>query len=301
MKLRELDYLIALSEQQHFGKAARECHVSQPTLSAQIRKLEDSLGVELVERGTRPLLLTTIGRGVVARARIIQQEIAGIKDLAKSGADPSAVTLRLGIFPTLGPYLMPHVMPTLSDHYTGLEVLLVEDKTAAILAGLRNGTLDVGILALPITQEGLHVEPLFTEDFTLAVPVEHPKMPDPVEVTALADEHVMLLEEGHCLRDQALAVCQVAGVAESDFRATSLEMLRQMVAAGSGVTLLPRLAVRPPVPENPNLRTVDFQPPVPQRQIIMAWRQSSAHRRFLPDLARTFTQSAHNALAGSRR
>jgi LysR family hydrogen peroxide-inducible transcriptional activator len=261
-----------------------------------MRKLEDELGVELVERGTRPLLLTEVGHRIVDRARKIQREVADITEIARSGADQRAGRIRLGIFPTLGPYLIPHVMPVLRDNYPQLEIQLVEAKTAQILADLATAELDVGILALPVESTGLRLESLFMEDFVLALPASHKGITAPVPVSVLAEENIMLLEEGHCLRDQALAVCQAAGVSESEFRATSLEMLRQMVAAGSGATLLPKLAVAPPVPTNPDLRTYEFTGPAPQREIGMVWRQSSAHRQFFPELAKTFRTVAQSVL-----
>lgn len=288
MNLRDLRYLVAVADHRHFGRAAEACFVSQPTLSTQIRKLEGELGVELIERNPRRILLTAVGEQVVERAREVLREADGITQIARRAADPAAGTLRLGIFPTLGPYLLPHVVPTVHRRFPQLELLLVEEKTEEILRQLRAGVLDAGILALPIEDDQLHREPLFVEDFVLAVPVDHPLAgrAGAVPSSVLSGEQVLLLDEGHCLRDQALSVCSTAGARErSGFRATSLETLRQMVAAGVGVTLLPQLAVSPPVPPSPDIVLLPFEAPAPTRRIAMFWRRTSPYRGFLPELA----------------
>jgi LysR family hydrogen peroxide-inducible transcriptional activator len=288
VNLRDLQYLVAVADHRHFGRAAEECYVSQPTLSTQLKKLETELGVELVERNRGHILLTDVGERVVERARAVLRETDHIRAIARQANDPEAGTVRIGLFPTLAPYLLPHVVPKIHARFPRLELLLVEEKTEVVLAQLRSGALDVGILALPVTDERLHVEPLFAEDFVLAVPSEHPLAGHPgrIDASALAGENVLLLEEGHCLRDQALAVCSLGGAAERDgFRATSLETLRQMVAAGVGVTLLPRLAVHAPVPASPDVALVEFATPAPRRQIAMFWRPTSGYRDLLPLLA----------------
>jgi LysR family hydrogen peroxide-inducible transcriptional activator len=288
VNLRDLQYLVAVAEHRHFGRAAEACFVSQPTLSTQLRKLEQELGVELIERNPRNVLLTDAGERVVERARTMLREADNIRAIARQAVDPESGSIRLGIFPTLGPYLLPHVVPTIHARFPNLELLLVEEKTEVVLQRLRDGQLDVGILALPVHAEQLHEEPLFEEDFVLAVPADHPlaATEGPVTTDVLAGEHVLLLEEGHCLRDQALSVCRLAGADERNgFRATSLETLRQMVGAGVGLTLLPELSVRPPVPPSEAVALVRFAEPVPRRQIAMFWRTTSAYRDFLPKLA----------------
>ncbi|MGD9700891.1 MAG: LysR substrate-binding domain-containing protein [Acidimicrobiia bacterium] len=291
MNLRDFDYLVAVADHRHFGRAAEACYVSQPTLSTQIKKLERELGVELVERSPRHIMLTEAGERVVERARIVQRETANIREIARRTRDPEAGSLRIGIFPTLAPYLLPHVVPRVRARFPNLELLLVEEKTEEILHRLREGTLDVGVLALPVHDDQLHEEFLFEEDFVLAVPSDHPlaSTGGPAPVSVIEGESVLLLEDGHCLRDQALAVCRLSGASErSGFRATSLETLRQMVAAGVGVTLLPELSVRPPVPEYADIRLIRFAEPVPKRQVAMFWRKSSAFRDFLPAVAQIF-------------
>jgi LysR family hydrogen peroxide-inducible transcriptional activator len=288
LNLRDLRYLVAVDDHRHFGRAAEACFVSQPTLSTQIKKLEKELGVELVERSPRHVLLTDAGRQVVERARIMLDEADSIATIAKRAQDPEAGSLRLGLFPTLAPYLLPHVVPKVHARFPHLELLLVEEKTEVVLQQLRSGSLDAGILALPVPTDHLEVEELFAEEFLLAVPSTHPLADHegPVDTSVLATEPVLLLEEGHCLRDQALAVCSLSGASErSGFRATSLETLRQMVAAGVGITLLPELAVRPPVPASPDIRLLRFAEPVPRRTIALVWRPTSIYRDLLPTLA----------------
>ncbi|MEO6969107.1 MAG: DNA-binding transcriptional regulator OxyR [Rhodanobacteraceae bacterium] len=290
MNLRDLRYLVALAEHRHFGRAAAASFVSQPTLSTQIRKLEDELGVTLVERAPRKVLLTEVGREIVARAHDVLNEVEQIRAIARRTHDPEAGTVRLGIFPTLGPYLLPHVVPEIRERFPKLELLLVEEKTEEVLKRLREGKLDAGILALPIHDDTLHAEFLFEEPFMLAVPAEHPlASKSALKLSDLEDERLLLLEDGHCLREQALEVCRMTGAGEkTGFRATSLETLRQMVAAGVGITLLPVLAVKPPIVQAGNVRLVEFHGRAPRRRIAMLWRRSSALAPFLKNLARIF-------------
>jgi len=287
---RDLKYLVALADHKHFGRAAAASFVSQPTLSTQIKKLEDELGVALVERAPRRVMLTPVGREVAERARKVIADVEQMAEIARRSQDPEAGTVRLGLFPTLGPYLLPHVVPRLRQRFPRLELLLIEEKTDQILQRLRDGRLDAGLLALPIHDDQLHVEVLFDEPFLLAVPQQHPMAEqDSLELGELDNQHLLLLEEGHCLRDQALDVCHMAGADERDgFRATSLETLRQMVAAGVGITLLPVLAVQPPVPSSPDIHLLRFRGEPPHRQIAMVWRRSSAMGDFLMQLAGEF-------------
>jgi LysR family hydrogen peroxide-inducible transcriptional activator len=287
MNLRDLRYLIALADHRHFGRAADATHVSQPTLSTQIRKLEEELGVTLVERSPRNVLLTEAGERIIARARTIVRETDEIKAIARSHRDPESGSIRLGVFPTLGPYLLPHVVNRLRSRFPRLELLLVEDRTAQLIERLREGSLDGAVLAQPIHDDGLNAEFLFEEPFVLAVPARHPAAAqNTVRLDALAGGSLLLLEEGHCLREQALDVCHLAGVDErSDFRATSLETLRQMVAAGVGVTLLPVLAVQPPVSTSPDIRLLKIEPGPPSRKIALYSRRSTAQSELLTGIA----------------
>lgn len=287
MNLRDLRYLVALAEHRHFGRAAEASFVSQPTLSTQIRKLEEELEVTLVERAPRKVMLTPAGREIAERARRVLADVEQLRETARRSRDPEAGTVRLGLFPTLGPYLLPHVVPRLRQRFPRLELLLVEEKTEEILHRLRDGRLDAGLLALPLHEESLHAEPLFDEPFVLAVPEGHPfARRKTLAVSKLAGEDLLLLEEGHCLREQALDVCRLAGAAEkSGFRATSLETLRQMVAANVGMTLLPTLAIKPPVAPPEHIHLLRFQGKPPHRRIALVWRRSSAMGEFLKKLA----------------
>lgn len=298
MNLRDLHYLVSLAEHRHFGRAAEACFVSQPTLSTQIKKLEDELGVALVERTPRKVLLTDVGRDIANRAREVLNEIEQIKGVARRTVDPESGTVRLGIFPTLGPYLLPHVVPLLRQRFPRLELLLVEEKSEIVLSRLREGKLDAGILALPIHDDSLHTEFLFEEPFLLAVPQSHPLAKrSQLKLNELSDQSLLLLEDGHCMRDQALEVCHLSGAGEkSGFRATSLETLRQMVASNVGITLLPILAVKPPVAQAPNLQFVQFSGQAPSRRIAMVWRKSSAMGDFLTQLAGVFKELPRDLL-----
>lgn len=290
MNLRDLQYLTALADHRHFGRAAEASFVSQPTLSTQIRKLEQELGVTLVERTPRKVLLTEAGKAIVERARDVLNEVEQIRRIARRDQDPEAGTLRLGIFPTLGPYLLPHVLGTLRERFPRLELLLVEEKTAELVQRLREGKLDAAILALPVHDDNLHAEFLFEEPFLLAAPDAHPLAGrSALKLGDLEDQHLLLLEDGHCLRDQALEVCRMSGAGEKrGFRATSLETLRQMVAANVGVTLLPVLAVQPPIAHTGNVHLTPFRGHPPSRRIAMFWRKSSATHGFLLQLSEVF-------------
>ncbi|MGB0133270.1 LysR substrate-binding domain-containing protein, partial [Dokdonella sp.] len=240
----------------------------------------------------RKVLLTEVGQEIVMRARDVLHEVDQIKAIARRTLDPESGTVRLGIFPTLGPYLLPHMVPSIRKRFPNLELLLVEEKTEVILRQLREGRLDAGILALPLHDHQLHIEKLFDEPFVLAVPESNPlARRKNIRLDDLADQNLLLLEDGHCLRDQALEVCQLAGAGErSGFRATSLETLRQMVAANVGITLLPTLAVKPPVPQVEHVRLIEFASRPPCRHIAMVWRKSSAMHGFLGSFAELFRQ-----------
>jgi len=293
MNLRDLKYLVALADHRHFGRAAAACFVSQPTLSTQIKKLEDELGVPLVERAPRKVMLTPAGREAASRARGIVAEVEQMKEAARRSQDPEAGTVRLGIFPTLGPYLLPHVVPRIRERFPQLELLLIEEKSDQLLRQLREGRLDAAVLALPLHDDQLHTEFLFEEPFVLAVPGNHAlSKRTSLTLDELSEQRLLLLEDGHCLRDQALDVCHLAGALEkSEFQATSLETLRQMVAANVGVTLLPLLAVKPPVARSENVQLIGFDAErPPSRRIGMVWRRSSAMNDFLERLAQLFKE-----------
>lgn len=301
MNLRDLGYLVALADLRHFGKAAEACFVSQPTLSTQLRKLEEELGVPLVERAPRKVMLTPVGIDMVQRARRILADVEAMKASARRSRDPAAGSLRLGVFPTLGPYLLPHVVPQLRQCFPQLELLLIEEKSNVLLQRLHEGKLDAALLALPVHDEQLHSQCLFEEPFLLAAPSSHPlTRRKSLSMADLSDQTLLLLEDGHCLRDQALDVCRLAGAQEkSGFRATSLETLRQMVAAGAGVTLLPALAVSEPMVQPASIRTVAFKAPAPSRKIALVYRKTSPMETFLDQVADAIRAQAGLLLKGT--
>lgn len=295
MTLRELQYLVELARLQNFRLAAEVCGVSQPTLSTQIRKLEQELGVALVERIPRRVTLTPAGEEITARARRILSEVRDIHDIADRARAPESGRLRLGAFPTLGPYLLPLLVPRIARSFPRMELQLVEEKTETLIERLHDGQIDAALLALPLTlpahlpDTNLQIAPLFDEPFLLALPPDHPlAAQDRVTSDQLHNQRLMLLEDGHCLRDQALSLCQRWGAQEtSGFRATSLETLRQMVGAGMGITLLPQLATRGPLADSGNLRFLPFaDQPAPMRSIGLVWRRSSAMTPVMDKLAR---------------
>ena len=278
LKLKDLRYLVAVADTRHFGRAAAKCFVSQPTLSAQLRKLEEYLGIQLIERRPRRVTLTQAGEEVALRARNMLEIGDSIVTLAQTRRDPLAGQLRLALLPTIGPYLLPLVALKIRKALPRLELMLYEYQTVPMLERLHNGEIDVGILALPIHDEGIATRELYEEPFVLALPEAHRLTARAHARTEdLEGETLLLLDDGHCLRDQALAVCARSGVQEKqDFRATSIETLRQMVVAGVGVTLLPALASRGAYGGGHGLAIRPFVRPVPSRSIGAVWRKSSA-------------------------
>ena len=276
MTLQELRYLVALADKRHFIRAAEACNVGQPTLSMQLKKLEDYLCLTLFERNKHRLQPTPIGDQIIERARMILTMVDEIRVLARGDHDPMSGPLRLGVIPTLGPYLIPHLLPAIRSNFRNLHLFLREDLTSNLLERLRNGSLDALLLALPVRGQDIEVMGLFREAFVVALPKGHALAGQGrVSQAALRGENVLLLEEGHCMRDQALAI---GGTASSDQReelkATSIETLRQMVAAGVGCTLLPRLAALPGVGsiDNGMVEIRSFEAPEPARTIGLVWR-----------------------------
>ena len=280
IKLKDLRYLVAVADCRHFGRAAERCFVSQPTLSAQLKKLEEYLGVQLIERQPNNVSLTEAGEQIVARARRILEASDEVVTLARSHRDPLAGKLRVALLPTIGPYLLPRIAPTLRKSLGRLELQLYEYQTGPMLEKLQAGELDVGILALPVDLEGLDARDLYIEPFMVALPDQHKLTKrDTIRTEDLKGETLLLLEDGHCLRDQALEVCSRIGVQEKqDFRATSLETLRQMVATGAGVTLLPELACRGAYGNARGVTVRPFTKPAPVRHVGAIWRKTSARR-----------------------
>lgn len=278
LKLKDLRYLVAVADTRHFGQAAARCFVSQPTLSAQLKKLEDYLGVQLIERQPRRIALTEAGAQVVARARRIIEAGDEIVALSQLQRDPLAGRLRLALLPTIGPYLLPLVAGRIRRKLPRLELLMYEYQTGPMLEHLHAGDIDVGILALPVPADGLIDRRLFDEPFVVALPESNPLASrKSLKSADLDGETLLLLEDGHCLRDQALDVCRNSSVQEKqDFRATSLETLRQMVASGTGITLLPQLASSGAYGHARGISIVPFARPAPVRHVGALWRKTTA-------------------------
>ena len=288
LKLKDLRYLVAVADARHFGRAAERSFVSQPTLSAQLKKLEEYLGVQLIERAPKRVQLTAAGEEIVDRARRILDASEEIVELARGHRDPLAGRLRLALLPTIGPYLLPNVAARLRKQLPRLELMLYEYQTDPMLEKLHSGEIDVGILALPVPMDGLDCHELYKEPFTVAMPAGHRlAQRSAIKVGDLEHETLLLLEDGHCLRDQALDICASTAVHEKqDFRATSLETLRQMVAAGVGITLLPELAGRGAYGNARGVTIKPFAKPVPTRTIGAVWRKSTARRAAIQALCK---------------
>ena len=287
MNIRDLTYLIAVAEEKHFGNAAKRCFVSQPTLSAQLKKLEEELGVQLFERSNRQVLVTPIGEDICRQARDILNDIEQLKRSAKAATDPLSGTLHLGIIPTLAPYLLPLIIAPLKNQLPDLELLLREEQTHVIVNKLSKGELDAIILALPIDDNQFVCEELFDETFFVAMPADHPlNKHKEIKLSQLKNETLLLLEDGHCLRDQALDVCKISDIKEKPgFKATSLETLRHMVSVGIGITLLPELSIRHLDKRQKLMAVKPFTNPEPFRRIALLWRKHSAKNACCQEIA----------------
>jgi LysR family hydrogen peroxide-inducible transcriptional activator len=277
MTLTELKYIVTLANELHFGRAARQCHVSQPTLSTGVKKLEDELGVRIFERTNKSLEPTPVGRDIVAQARRVLEAADKVEALARGRQGPLSGPLRLGVIPTLGPYALPWLAPALRRDYPRLQLVVKEDLTAALVDQLRDHRIDTALVSLPIPEPWIERAIVFDEPFWFAGPKAHPLCRGKsVREEDLEQCQLILLAEGHCLRDQALAVCAKYDLAPEqmggDFRATGLETVRQMVAAGLGCSLLPALSVNAASRE-PGMRVLPFRSPVPYRRVALIWRQ----------------------------
>jgi LysR family hydrogen peroxide-inducible transcriptional activator len=293
MTLQELKYLVALADHGHFGRAAEACFITQSTLSTQIKKLEEFLGVTLFDRSLKRVTPTPTGREILAAARNIVEESERIRELAKHAQDPMARTIHLGVIPTLGPYYLPHALTLAHKKHPGLRLLLREEMTPQILEHLNDGKLDAGLLALPVSDDSLRVEALFYEPFFAALPAGHALAEKrELKVADIMAEKLLLLDEGHCLREQALDVCGTGSRGREEVRATSLETLRQMVGMGLGMTLLPALAVDAgPRSSKKTIEIRPFKSPPPGRTIGLAWRRRAPFPETFERLAATLKAS----------
>ncbi len=302
MTLQELRYFVAVADTGHFARAAERCHVSQPTLSTQLKKLEDYLGVVLFDRSLRRVTPTPAGREILRAARVIVEEAERIRALARAQGSGTLDSLRLAAIATVAPYYLPHAVRVLRGRFPQIKLLLREGLTAGLLQALTAGDLDAVLVALPVEAEDLEVEPLFEETFVAALPKGHPLAARrTVEPKALTAAGVLLLEEGHCLREQALEVCGKAGAASEETKATSLETLAHMVAGGVGCTLLPALAAGPRgVRGAAGLEIRRFKSPVPRRTIGLVWRRRYPHSDTLREMARCLRQGLPTEVSAAR-
>lgn len=289
MTLTQLKYIVAVARERHFARAAAACFVSQPTLSVAVKKLEEELGVTIFERGSADVGLTDVGRQLVTQAQRVLEQANVIGDLAKQGLDPLAGPLRLGVIYTIGPYLLPQLVPALHRLAPKMPLFVEETFTARLLELLKQGEIDVAILALPFAESGVETAPLYDEDFVVAMPAGHAwEKRKTVAPDELKRDTMLLLGAGHCFRDQVLQVCpEVSRFADAGdgvqrtFEGGSLETIRHMVASGVGVTVLPASAVPATVPKASLLSYRPFAKPVPQRRVVLAWRGSYTRRAAL--------------------
>jgi LysR family hydrogen peroxide-inducible transcriptional activator len=300
--LRQLKYLEALGEQRHFGRAAEACAVTQPALSMQIRELEKFLGVDLVERRPGEVVLTDIGVEVLRRGGRVLSETRDLIDFARHHGRPLTGRLRLGVIPTIAPYLLPCILPTLQRRCPELRVELRESQTKVLLDELTRGALDLVMLALPVAEGELEAMPLFDDPFLLAVPAGDPHSErERVNVDDIDRERLILLEEGHCLRDQALAYCGNGWRGSAmGLGATSLTTVMQMVANGYGVTLVPQVAVDVEVRDK-RIRLLRLTPPQPGRTIGLVWRQTSPRKVDFVALGQLVTEALGLAPKSAQR
>ena len=292
--MKQLEYLTALAETRHFGRAAERCHVTQSTLSAGIRDLEAVLGTPVAERSNRHVLLTRIGAEVAERARALLRDAEEVMEVARTGRSAMTGNMHLGVIPTIGPFLLPRVLPALRERFPELVVYLREERTGLMLARLEDGELDAVLMALPHATNDLTVEEIFEDEFLFACHRTHPLADaGPVPPEALDGERLLLLEDGHCLRDHALDACRLGDRrVRTQFEASSLHTLVQMVAAGIGVTLLPRLAVDAQFARGTGISISRLASPA-FRRVGLAWRRKSPRVREFRLLARTVRELAN--------
>ncbi len=276
MTLTDLKYIVSLARECHFGRAAEQCHVSQPTLSVAIKKVEEQLGVMLFERGTNDVKVTELGQRIVEQAQRVLVEAGQIKEIAQAGKDPLGGPLRVGAIYTIGPYLLPRLISRVKDLAPRMPLIIEEDYTARLAEALKRGDIDVAILALPFAQAGIVVQPIYNEPFRVLLPADHPWLAQKAIAPAqLAEDQLLLLGAGNCFRDQVLEVCPecngVAGL-QRTLQSSSLETIRLMVASGVGVTVLPSTAADDIPGHNALLAVRPYEAPEPYRTVALAWR-----------------------------
>lgn len=299
LSLKQLRYFAAVAQHGHFGRAAEACAITQPALSMQIREMEETLGITLLERLPRKIHLTAPGREVLERAKGILRSVDELESLARAQADSLMGQIRIGVIPTIAPYLLPSILSELGEAFAGVEFQFRETMTANLIKELSEGTVDLAIVALPISEPNLTEVPLFQEDFVLVRPVNEKDKPVP-DPKRLREMKLLLLEEGHCFRDQALTFCRIQPNAPREtMDGTNLSTLVQMVGAGMGITLIPEMAV-PVETRSASVAVARFTSPKPTRTIGVVWRKSSPfskHFKKLATLLRDANTKQKNAAA----
>jgi LysR family transcriptional regulator, hydrogen peroxide-inducible genes activator len=276
MTLTEMRYIVALARERHFGKAADACHVSQPTLSVALKKVEGQLGSPLFERGSSDVRITPLGERIVAQATRVLEEAVKLEEIADSTGDPLSGQLRVGIIYTIAPYLLPQLIPALNREAPKMPLFLKEDFTANLIPALKAGELDVIVIALPFTEPGLVAQPVYDEPFRIVVPATHPWASRPeVDGDELDGQNLLLLGQGNCFRDQVLESCprlNAPDALEHSLEGSSLETIRYMVASGAGVAVMPSTAADPLMTKEPMVRVLPFAGTQPKRTVGLVWR-----------------------------
>lgn len=301
MNLRDLQYILAVAETKHFGKAAERCFVSQPTLSGQIKKLEQELGVSIFERTNRSVEITPIGEAILSHTRQMMEQADAIRQLAQAHQDPLAGPIRIGAIPTLSPYLMPLILMPLKQQYPQMKMVLSEEMTDTLLGRLRSHEIDAALLATPVEEPDLETVALFDEPFWLAHPRDHPfYAKEEITEEDLENTELLLLSEGHCLAKQAMEVCHLKERNQqgemADLRAASLETLLQLVGAGFGCTLVPALAMRGSWTTGSGIVARKLELPNASRRVSLVFRHSFPRRQALDVLARVITEKLPNTV-----
>ena len=282
MTLNELRYIVAVAHERHFGRAAEVCYISQPTLSVAVRKLEEELGVKLFERGRTEITPTPIGERIIVQAQRTLEEAAAVKQIAGEAGDPLAGPLRLGVIYTIGPYLLPHLIPLMRERAPQMQLLVEEDYTANLSISLKQGELDVIVIALPFEERGIDTRPLYDEPFVILLPLSHPLIQEKtIQIKDLEQTTMLLLGPGHCFRDQVLEACPgclQSGTSDDGLQRTlqggSLETIRHMVAGGIGVTILPCSAAGADQYSQRLVAIRRFADISPSRRVALAWRKT---------------------------
>ncbi len=276
MTLTEMRYIVALARERHFGKAAETCHVSQPTLSVALKKVEGQLGAALFERTASDVRITALGERIVAQAKRVLDEAVRLEEIADSTGDPMTGPLRVGVIYTIAPYLLPQLIPALHKHAPKMPLFLKEDFTANLVPALKAGELDVIVIALPFNEPGLVAQPVYEEPFRVVIPASHPWVDrEDVDAAELDGQNMLLLGQGNCFRDQVLESCPrltAPDALEHSLEGSSLETIRYMVASGAGVAVMPSTAADPLIGKEPMVRVLPFAGLPPMRTVGLVWR-----------------------------